>query len=132
MSAPVSINFFIDENQPAHFLRAILGARGHQTTAVQVGFKDPAILVTAEEEQAVVITADTWFLKELYRVPITSKRNRFTRAGVVQVPGTWAEVRPRIMDYLPVIEVVYQLRLGHSDQRLGVDLCGSTIRILGL
>lgn len=131
MSAPTPINFFIDENQPAHLLRGILGARGHRATAVQVGFKDPAILVTAEEEHAVVITADTWFLTELYRFPFGSRRHRFFRAGVVQVPGTWAEVRPRITDYLPVIEQVYLLRLTQPDQRLGIDLCGATIRILG-
>jgi hypothetical protein len=129
MSEPAPIDFFVDEHLPARLLDAILTARGHRVTPVQIGFKDTAILVTAEQTGAVIITADTWFLTELYRLPAGHK-NRYRRAGVVQVPGEWGTARQRITDYLPVIEHVYRLRREQEDLRVGVDLSGTTIRIL--
>lgn len=128
MSEPDPISFFIDEHLPARSLGEILAARGHRATPVQIGFKDPAILVTAEREQAVIITADTWFLRELYRLP-RGHKNRFRRAGVVQVPGEWDNARRRIVDYLEVIEIVYRLRQGQEDGRLGINLNAAAVRI---
>ena len=75
------------------------------------------------------MTADRWFLRELFRYP-SAHRRRYVRAGVVQLPGEWSAARQRILDYLPIIEVVYQMRRRQVDQRLGVDLAGSTVRIM--
>lgn len=128
MDDPAPIEFFVDEHLPVRSLSSILSARGHRVTPVQVGFKDPAIVVTAEQLGAVIITADTWFLKQLYRLPAEHRR-RFTRAGVVQVPGAWDIARPRIVEYLPVIEAIYRLRRGQERARIGIDISGTTIHI---
>lgn len=130
MDDPLSIEFFIDENQPAVALGTVLTARGHRAIPVQVGFKDPAILVTAEQIGAVIVTADTWFLKELYRLPSGHHRRRYTTAGVVQVPGEWEAARRRITDYLPLFEAVYRLRRQQEDRRLGIDLSAGEIRVV--
>ena len=128
MEAGLSIHFFIDEHLPARALGQILTARGHRATPVQVGFKDPAILVTADEVGAVIMTADRWFLRELYRYPAEHRR-RYLQAGVVQVPGEWDAAQRRIIDWLPVVEAVYQMRQGQADRRLGIDLSGAAVRI---
>jgi predicted nuclease of predicted toxin-antitoxin system len=78
MDEPLRILFYIDVNLPARALTSLLEQAGHEVVPVQVGFKDPAILVTAEQMGAVIITADAWFLKELYRYP-SSHRRRFER-----------------------------------------------------
>lgn len=129
MEDPPRIHFFLDEHLPAHTLVPILTARHHDATPVQVGFKDPAILVTADQVGAVILTADAWFLRELFRFP-SGHRQRFSRAGVVQVPGEWSTARRRIVDYLPVVEAVYRMRQQHPDRRLGIDLSGATVRIV--
>ena len=129
MAALSPIHFFIDEHLPVHLLGDILTARGHQVTPVQVGFKDPAILVTAEQVGAVIMTSDTWYLRELYRFP-TGHRKRYEQAGVVQVHGEWAAARRGIQDWLPVIEATYHLRRGQADRRIGIDLSGAGVRIL--
>lgn len=52
------------------------------------------------------------------------------RAGVIQIPGEWDLARRRLVDYLPIIEAVYRLaRSRPGDQRLGIDLSQSQIRI---
>lgn len=61
------IRFFVDEHLPVRHVRAILV--GHVVTAVQINAKDPEILRTAELQSASVVTSDTWFLRELYRLP---------------------------------------------------------------
>lgn len=128
MDASPAIHFFIDENQPVRQLRAILELRGHRVTPVQVGFKDPAILVAAEEEGTVVMTADTWFLTELFRFP-KEHRRRYYQAGVIQVPGEWEAARSRIIEYLPVIEAIHQMCQSRADHRLGINLATTEVRI---
>lgn len=130
MDALLSIEFFIDENQPAEALGAVVTGRGHRAPPVQVGFKDPAILVTAEQVGAVIITADTWFLRELYRLPAGHQRRRYVRAGVVQVPGEWEAARSRIFDYRPLVEAVCRLRRQQEDRRIGIDLSAGEIRVV--
>ncbi len=122
------VHFFIDENLPVRLLRTILAERNHQVTPVQVAFKDPAILRTADEIGAVIITSDKWFLRELFRLP-TGHRSRFRQAGVVPVPGTWEIARRRIIEYLPMIEVMYRTRRAQADARLGIDLSSRMIHI---
>jgi hypothetical protein len=53
----------------------------------------------------------------------------FTRAGVLQVPGTWAMARMRITNYLPIIEALYVLRSAQPDRRVAIDLSRRVIRI---
>lgn len=130
MDEPLSIEFFVDENQPTDALGAMLTARGHRSIPVQVGFKHPAILVTAEQVGAVIMTADTWFLKELFRLPTGHHRSRYFAAGVVQVPGEWEAARRRIADYLPLVETVFRLRRQQEDRRLGIDLSAGEIRVV--
>ncbi len=128
MTDLVQIHFFVDEHLPARSADAIFAEHGHRSTPVHVDLKDPAILVTAAEVGAVIVTADRWFLTELYRYPLGHKR-QYGAAGVVQVPGEWAAARQRLLDYLPMIETVYRLRRSQPDQRLGVDLSQAQVRI---
>lgn len=72
---------------------------------VKLASKDAEILTTAEEIGGIIVTADTWFLEELFRFP-PGHRNCFRAAGVVQLPGTWAAARLRLMTYLPIVEVL--------------------------
>jgi hypothetical protein len=123
------IHFFMDEDLPARALARILEARGHRATPVQVGLKDPAIMVTAEQEGAVIVTADKWFLRELFRFP-SGHKGRFERVGVVQVAGEWEYAERRIRDYLPIVEQAYHLRQRKDDRRLGVDLSQGEVRIV--
>ena len=124
----LAILFFLDEHLPVRQLGSMLLDRGHQVRAVQVGFKDPAILATADEQGAVIITADTWFLKELFRYPENHPR-RFHRAGVVQVPGEWNIARARLIEYLPVLEAFYAGRRSQPDPRFGFDISERVVRI---
>jgi hypothetical protein len=127
--APAPFTFFIDEHLPVRILGRILTSRGHIVQAVQVAEKDPSILVTAEAAGAIIVTADTWFLKELFRYPQGHAR-RYLRAGVIQVAGEWGKAQPRLEQYLPMIEVICQMRKHGVDPRVGIDLSGSTIRII--
>lgn len=129
MDDPPSILFYLDEHLPSHALTAILSQRGHQASSVTVGFKDPAILRIAEQLGAIVITADTWFLKELFRHP-PSHQQGFRRAGVIQVSGEWSQARARLLEYLPVIEAVYRVRLLQPGRPLGINLSTREVRII--
>src|SRR5688572_19403483 len=103
----------------------MLAARGHLIAAVQVVVKDPAILVSAAEAGAVVLTADKWFLEELYRRP-TGQQVRYALAGVVQVSGQRNEVEAQLRDHLPMIEFRSQTRRRQGG-RVGVDLSGRVL-----
>jgi hypothetical protein len=127
MGAGDGIVFFVDEHFPERQMRSILAP--HVMTAVQIRALDQEILRTAELQSAIVITADKWFLKELYRYP-PGHRHCFARAGVIQLPGEWDRARQRLADYLPVIEAVFRLRRSATiDQRIGIDLSQAQIRI---
>ncbi len=128
MGAGVQIPFLVDEHLPVRLLLPMLEQRGHLVTSVQLKSADPAILLRAERTASVVLTADTWFLDELFRYPVGHRRC-YQQAGVVQVPGVWAMARLRIANYLPIIEAVYLLRSGQPDRRVAIDLSRREIRI---
>jgi hypothetical protein len=128
MGAPISISFLIDEHLPVWNIRPLLEAHGHRVEPVRVGVEDQNIIGMAERIGAIVITADKWFLEELFRYP-PGHRNCFQRAGVIQVPGTWAAARLRLTTYLPVIEVLARVRSAQPDCRLAIDLSRRVIRI---
>ncbi len=128
MSTGVQISFLVDEHLPVRLLLPILEARGHQVTPVTVKSVDAAILTRAEKTSSIVITADKWFLEELFRYP-PGHRNCFRRAGVIQLPGTWAAARLRLTTYLPVIEVLAEMRSAQPDRRVAIDLSRRVIRI---
>jgi hypothetical protein len=128
MGAGVQIPFLVDEHLPIRLLHPILEGRGHLVTPVRTASEDAAILAWAEETSSVIVTADSWFLGELFRYPGEHPRC-FVRAGVIQVPGDWPMTRLRITHYLPVIEVVYELRRSQVDRRVAIDLSRKEIRI---
>lgn len=128
MDATIQIAFMVDEQLPMREARGILEAHGHVVASVRVGVEDQAILADAEQKGAIVVTADKWFLKELFRFPVGHPKC-FRQAGVIQVPGTWPAARLRLTTYLPVIEVIAELRLGQSDRRIAIDLSRREIRI---
>lgn len=128
MGVGIQFRFLVDEHLPVHQLRTILEPRGHAVTPVDLSSKDPAILATAEEIGAVVVTADTWFLDELFRYP-PGHRNCFRAAGVIQPPGMWAAARLRLTTYLPVIEVLAEAPSAQQDRRVAIDLSRRVIRI---
>lgn len=128
MGTPSPILFYVDENQPVAGVSDILVPRGHQVVAVQVGERDPAILWTAEEAGAVIITADTWFLEELYGIQ-RKRPSPFRRAGVVLVPGTWDRAEPRLRSFLWLIESAYASRRGLADLRIGINLALGQVRV---
>ena len=122
------MSFLVDEHLPVRLLLPILEARGHRATPVEVTSADAAILTWAEQTASIVITADTWFLEELFRYPVDHRRC-YTRAGVIQVPGAWAMARLRLTNELPIVEALYALRSTQSDRRLAIDLSQRVIRI---
>lgn len=128
MRTGVQISFLVDEHLPVRLLLPILEARGHRVTPVKVKSADAAILTRAEKTSSIVITADTWFLEELFRYPVGHRRC-YERAGVIQVPGTWATARVRLTTYLPVIEVLVEVRGAQPDRRVAIDLSRRVIRI---
>jgi hypothetical protein len=128
MGAGVPIPFLVDEHLPVRLLLPILEGRGHLITPVQGNLTGPAILAWAEATGSVIVTADRWFLRELFRYPAGHPRC-YRQAGVVQVPGVWALTRLRITDYLPLVEAVYLLRSGQPDCRVAIDLSQREIRI---
>jgi hypothetical protein len=117
MGSGVTLRFLIDEHLPVGQLRGILEPRGHAVTPVTVGVKDAEILA-----------ADAWFLEELFRFP-PGHRNCFRAAGVIQLPGTWVAARLRLTGYLPIIEVLAELRNSQPDRRVAIDLSRRVIRI---
>jgi hypothetical protein len=128
MGTGLQISFLIDEHLPTPVLLPILEDRGHLVTPIQVRSGDPAILKIAEETAAVIVTADSWFLHELFRFPVGHRRC-YQAAGVIQVPESWAAARTRISSYLPIIEAVYALRRTQPDHRVAIDLSQREIRI---
>jgi hypothetical protein len=124
----VQIPFLVDEHLPIRFLLPILESRGHRATLVQVTSEDPEILSTAENTGGLVVTADHWFLNELFRYPV-GHRKCYKRAGVIQVPGTWSAARLRLITYLPVIEFLSMLRSEQPDRRVAIDLSQREMRI---
>lgn len=128
MGAPVSISFLIDEHLPVSNIRPLLEDRGHTVEPVRVGVGDHNIIGMAERLGAIIVTADKWFLEELFRYPVGHRRC-YERAGVIQVPGTWAAARVRLTTYLPVIEVLAEVRMAQPDRRVAIDLSRRVIRI---
>jgi hypothetical protein len=127
MGAGHPILFFVDEGLPDRLIRGILA--GHAIQQVQISAKDQEILESAEQQSAIVMTPDAWFLKELYRFPWGHQRCR-RRAGVVQLPGEWDRAQRRLTHYLPVIEAVCRLNAARpEDRRVGIDLSQREIRI---
>ncbi|MFT4038614.1 MAG: hypothetical protein QM692_10575, partial [Thermomicrobiales bacterium] len=80
------ITFLIDEHLPDTAISRIVSP--HFVIVEPSETPDEAILFHAESNGLIVITADTWFLQELTRFPLTHKL-AYRRAGVVQVPGEW-------------------------------------------
>jgi hypothetical protein len=109
-------------------VRKILEERGHLVAPVQVAVEDQAILAAAEQTGGIIITADKWFVRELFRFPAGHPAS-LRKAGVVQVPGTWTMARLRLVTYLPVIEVILDLRRAEPDRRFAIDLSRAEIRI---
>ena len=128
MGVGIQIRFLVDEHLPIDRLRLILEPRGHSVTPVDLSSKDTEILATAEEIGGIVVTADTWFLEELFRFP-PGHRNCFRAVGVIQLPGTWAAARLRLTTYLPVTEVLAEVRIAQADRRVAIDLSHRVIRI---
>lgn len=125
-----SILFYLDENQPVHLLSRILTSRGHQVRPVQVGEKDPSILRSADEDGAVIVTADKWFARELYRFP-SGHHQRYFRAGVIQVRGVWTIDGPNLALWLPVVETVLAVRRSQEDYRMAIELRPTTVVVFG-
>jgi hypothetical protein len=128
MGVRIQIPFLVDEHLPVRLLLPILESRGHSVTPVQVTSADAAILARAEETASIIVTADRWFLNELFRYPVGHPRC-YQQAGVIQVPGVWGMTRQRVGNYLPIIEAVYALRGGQTDRRVAIDLSQREIRI---
>ena len=85
-------------------------------------------LTRAEKTASVIITADSWFLDELFRYPVGHRRC-YRAAGVIQVPGEWAAARLRLTTYLPIVESLAALRGAQPDRRVAIDLSRRVIRI---
>lgn len=127
MPQRVPITFLIDEHLPVDAFRRAAGP--HVVVVAKRKTPDAAILRTAEENGQIVITADTWFLRELTRYPLTHKL-AYRRAGVVQVPGEWEPAQRRLARFLPLIETMHHLAHAHAlDHRVGVNLSRAEIRI---
>jgi hypothetical protein len=109
-------------------VRPLLEARGHAVKPVQVGVADHNILGMAEREGAIIVTADKWFMQELFHFP-PDHPNCFHAGGVVQVPGTWAAARVSLATYLPIIEALAELRSTQPDRSVAIDLSRRVIRI---
>jgi hypothetical protein len=128
MEPNVQISFLVDEHLPVRLLLPILEGRGHRVTPVVVQSADAAILTRAEQTAPVIITADTWFLEELFRYP-PGHRRCYTRAGVIQVPGARAMARLRLTNDLPIIEALCVFRGTQPDRRVAIDLSRRVILI---
>jgi hypothetical protein len=128
VGAPVSISFLVDEYLPVWNVRPLLEAHGHAVAPVRVGVADDNIIGMAEREGAIIVTADKWFLQELFRFP-PDHPSCYRAAGVIQPPGTWAAARVRLATYLPIIEVLAELRSTQPDRRVAIDLSRREIRI---
>lgn len=127
----IRLHFFVDEHLPAHAVATLLRARGHEVTPVLIGAKDPAILLTAEEAGAVVIlTADRWFLRELFRHPPGHKLG-YSRAGVAQIEGEWEIAELNLVTWLPLIETVATIRATQADRRVGIELRATSVYVWG-
>jgi hypothetical protein len=127
----ISLVFLLDENQFGTAIPRIVGSRGHVVRNVRPEEDDQRILARAEDLAALVVTADRWFVQELFRLPSNHRRNRFRRAGVVQVPGTAKIAALRLEEFLPVIEAVCHICGSRIDQRIGIELRESTVFIHG-
>jgi hypothetical protein len=128
MGAGAQIPFLVDENLPVDQMRSILEGRGHLVTPAAIGSSDATILARAEETSSIIVTADKWFLDELFRYPVGHRRC-FRFAGVIQVPGVWTMTRLRITNYLPIVEALYAIRGDQPDRRVAIDLSRRWIRI---
>jgi hypothetical protein len=118
--------FLLDENQFSATFPRILKARGHRFEQVTIAAKDPSILVTANLWRAIILTADRWFLKELFRLPEPNRRRRFNRAGVVQLPGEIEIAVMRFEHYLPVVEAICHMCRERDDQRVDIEIRPTT------
>jgi hypothetical protein len=125
------ILFLLDENQFASVLRQAILSRGHRIERSHRAESDPDILSKAELWRAVIVTADAWFLRELFRLPNDHRRRRFNRAGILQVPGETEIARSRLEFCFPVIEAFCQICRSKTDQRVGIDLRPTTIFLHG-
>ena len=124
------IHFFVDENQPAHSVCQMPRARLHDAEPVQVGTQDHAILRSADIAGAVIITADDWFLSQLYKYP-TGHHLSYSQAGVVVVRGEWEINRINIPLWLPLIEAAYVARRSQDDRRLGIEIREHSVYVTG-
>lgn len=119
MDDPAPIRFTVDECLPSRIVGQILGRQIVQV--VDLGTKDPAILVAAEADEAVIVTADKWFYTQLRRLS-TLDKGRYTQAGVVWLPGTWEVAEPLLRRWLPVVEAIHRVTRGETDRRVVVHL----------
>jgi hypothetical protein len=127
VGAPLRIPFWIDESLPLQDILLILA--NHSVQQVTIKAMDQEILRSAEDQGAIVIVQDKWFLKQLYRLPRHDRRC-LRKAGVIQLPGEWDKAEIRLRKYLPLIELAYQIcMLQPDDRRLGINLATTEIRI---
>jgi hypothetical protein len=123
-----SIHFHVDEQLPPINVRSLLLPRGHVITRVRLGTDDSTILSRAEDEGAVILTADHWFYTQLRRQSGRDLR-RFRRAGVVRVLGEWGPAERQLREWLPLIECAYEVIQLRDDKRLVIEFRSSAIYI---
>lgn len=128
MGPVFQIAFLVDEHLPLPEISPLLASRGHLVTPVTRAASDPAILARAETTGSLIVTADSWFLDELFRYPPGHPRC-YKRAGVIQIAGAWPLAKLRITNYLPMVELLYEMRIGQPDCRVAIDLSRREIRI---
>jgi PHD/YefM family antitoxin component YafN of YafNO toxin-antitoxin module len=119
--------FYADEHLRFDAAQTIVAARGHSLVRVLVTEKDPMILAAAERDAAVILTADKWFHTQLRRTGHI--RSIYRRAGVIRVLGEWPAAAILLREWLPLIEVAYDLMQQKPDKRLVVEMRSSTILI---
>jgi hypothetical protein len=102
--------------------------RGHLVTSVGTNSVDQVILAKDETTGALILTADRWFLSELFRYPV-GHRQCYQRAGVILLPGTGPRSRVRLVCYLPDIELQNVIRSGQPDRPEAIHLSQREIRI---
>lgn len=111
--------FVIEDHLPWEEIDRILD--GYVVRSIDRSMKPQAILAELEANGEIIVTASRWFFNELRRTESQDK-GLYKRAGVVLLPGQWAESAPRIEYWLPLIDQVIKMKRNESDSRVVIEL----------
>ncbi len=121
------MRLLLDEHIPRSIER-LFTERGHVVMRAPGGASDLDLVASADRDGLIVVAADRHFRLHITRNPNRDRR-RFTRAGLIKVPGEAHIAIERVAKFIEVIEFLFEACQLDDDKRLIIEIRPTSVHI---